>query len=489
MASNREKVFKGLSSQTIVTLVLGIVEILVFSIMSRLLSKEDFGYYAAISAITIVFNSLSEAGIGSAIIQKKDIDIEYRNTAFTLSLALGLFFSSILVCSSGILANLVIGEHLRIPLMFMSISILLHSLISVNVSQMKRNLQFLLIGKIQAVSYVLSSIVAIIMAIRGYGFHAIVANTILNSIFYYFLSLRAVGVHYSLYIDRRYLRDIVNFGGWLTASVVLRNLYHQVDKLLMSRLLSVSSLGAYNRPKEFISSISSKLNGIFDTVLFPVLSGVQDKKESIKSAFKKSLLYMNIFSMLLSLFFLTNHELIIRVFLGSKWLSVKSVFIILSLALIFNINGRLADCYFRSLALVKQQFFFRCIQLSLVSVAVVTGSVWNITGVALGYLLAEVSMIIVKILYISHKIDVKCKTTLFTMCRGWKFSLYVIPIVFVFSFFLPHNFFGNIVLLIIFSVYIALLFFKYPSVIDCDYASEIHSQLRCRMNNFIKKKF
>ena len=43
-ASNTQKVIKGISSQTLVTVVLGIVEIISFSVMSRLVNKEDFGY-------------------------------------------------------------------------------------------------------------------------------------------------------------------------------------------------------------------------------------------------------------------------------------------------------------------------------------------------------------------------------------------------------------------------------------------------------------
>ncbi len=44
MESNFQKTIKGFSSQTIVTLVTGIIEIAVFSIMSRILTKKDFGY-------------------------------------------------------------------------------------------------------------------------------------------------------------------------------------------------------------------------------------------------------------------------------------------------------------------------------------------------------------------------------------------------------------------------------------------------------------
>ena len=63
MLTNTRKVIKGVSSQTIVTIVLGIVEIVSFSIMSRLLSQKDFGYYVAIVAVATIFQSLADNGV------------------------------------------------------------------------------------------------------------------------------------------------------------------------------------------------------------------------------------------------------------------------------------------------------------------------------------------------------------------------------------------------------------------------------------------
>ena len=63
MLTNTQKVINGVSSQTIVTIVLGIVEIVSFSIMTRLLSQKDFGYYAAIVAVATIFQSLADNSV------------------------------------------------------------------------------------------------------------------------------------------------------------------------------------------------------------------------------------------------------------------------------------------------------------------------------------------------------------------------------------------------------------------------------------------
>lgn len=127
MQSNSQKVIRGVSSQTLVTLGMGVTEVIVFSIMSRLLSKEDFGLYASISAITVIFGSLSEAGIGSALIQKKDPNIDYVNTSFTISFILGSLFSFLLFFLSGLFSKVILTESLKLPLMIMSITILCKS--------------------------------------------------------------------------------------------------------------------------------------------------------------------------------------------------------------------------------------------------------------------------------------------------------------------------------------------------------------------------
>ena len=57
--SNYDKTVKGMSSQTVVTVLLAILELTAFAIMSRLLTKTEFGNYAVIMSITMVLRSLA----------------------------------------------------------------------------------------------------------------------------------------------------------------------------------------------------------------------------------------------------------------------------------------------------------------------------------------------------------------------------------------------------------------------------------------------
>ena len=483
-SSNTQKVLTGISSQTIVTIALGVTEIVSFSFMSRLLSKNDFGYYAAITAIVTVFSSLSNAGIGSAVIQCKELTKRYVDNAFTLSLIFGGGVSLLLCLLSRFLADIIIDVSMTVPLMLMSFTLLLNNLSSINISIMLRNLDFFKVGFINLSALILTSIIAIFLAWKGFGYYAIICRAVLLSTFTCLLSWIYCKRKYKLRYDRKTYIQILNFSGWLMASGVFRNFSQQVDKLLLGRLLSVSSLGMYNRPKEFILQVSSKLNGIFDQALFPVLSSLQDEKEKLKAAFDNALYLMNVFSLLLTLFFFINSKLIIAFFFGKEWIQLTSLLQIMSLVFLFNTNGRLADCYLRSLGKTKQQFYFRIAETITSIISVVLCYKWNIIGVALGFVLSNSIIKLSKILYTSHLLFISPVKTIRQIINSWTYIILYIPFFIVIYFFFYDTWTFNVLLLFSFLI-ISFIFFIYlPSLIGKRYKYQVHS----KVVNYLRNK-
>lgn len=482
--SNSEKAIIGISNQTIATISVGVVEIVFFSIMSRLLTKEDFGYYAAISAIVVIFGSFSETGIGSAIIQRKNIDNKFIDNAFTLSLIFGISISTILMVFSGFFSILIVDESIRIPLLLMSTTLFFHCMTSVNTSIMYRRLEFLKIGIITLVSSLISSVIAVGLALGGYGVYSIVVKSVLFSALCWLISFYYCKTRFSIRIDKPIVSTIANYSGWLMASVVFRNLSQQIDKLLMPKLLSVNALGAYNRPKDFVSQISSRINGIFDTALFPILSSIQDEKERLEQSFLKSLYYLNLFSLVLCLEFCINSKLLIRVFLGEEWLSLETIFIIASISIVFNIDGRLADCYLRSLALTKQQFYFRVFETAMKVGGTVIGSHWGVIGVVCAITIIDIFIKVLKLIYVSVKLQVDVFVMLQEIISSWRFSLVLIPLCIFVLWIIPETVFWHIVLQFFFVILCITLFLFYPKLVGDKYSKLITSFITRKKNSY-----
>lgn len=487
-SSNTNKALKGMSSQTLVTFVLGIVEIASFAIMSRLLSQEDFGYYAAITAVTMVFSSFSETGVGASIIQRKEIDSHYVNNCFTISFIFGAFISLLLVALAYPLACVVADKTMTVPLMLMSITLIGNCLTSVNISIMYRRLEFLQVGVISLISLVITTIVAILLALGGFGYYAILAKAIFTSVLSWLISSVMCKTKFKFEFSNSLFKSIFGFSGWLMASVFFRNLAQQLDKLLMARLLSISSLGAYNRPKEFIGQISSKFGGIFDTALFPVLSQIQDNKESMRRAYLRSMYMLNLASVVLALGFIFNGELIIRIFFGEEWLRILSVFQILSLAVVFNFDARLADCYLRSHGWTKQQFFFRMFEVGTKIIGLLVGYHWGLIGIALSVLSSDLLMVIVKHVYIARRIGVSTTDGVSALVKSWQFSVVCVPLLSLAMWYLPHSMGGCVINAVIFVTLLIVCFLICPSIAGREYKEDFYQNYVIKILNKLHLK-
>ena len=483
--TNTQKAVKGLSSQTIVTVVLGVVEIISFSIMSRLLSEQDFGYYAAIVAVSTIFSSLSSNGIGAAIVQRKQLNQQYIDNAFSLSLLIGIFVSGLLCVFSGVLARSVADESMQIPLMLYSSTLLLNCIISVNMALMQRELRFIRMGLVNLISLILTTIVAVVLALRGHGYYAILTKAILGSVITVVLSYYFVHVKYSIKFDINVMRQIFGFSGWLMASSLFRNFANQIDRLLMSSLFSVAILGVYSRPKEFVSNITDKFNSIFDTTLFPILSSIQDEEARIKQSYKVTLFFLNFMGMFLSMMLFCNSELVIRIFFGEEWLHIRTLFQIISFSSVLYVNGRIGDIYLRSLGLTRSQLFFRLGQLVAIVVLIVLLYKLGIFAVAIAAMIGYFIIAFLKVIYISRHIKMNVMSSLSSIVAGWKFLLFLAPFYLLMTIMLPHTIIGNIVQLSLLLLIIIVMLLFTPLLIGNYYKNYAYS----KVVNFFEQLF
>lgn len=460
-----------MASQSAVTLLTGCVDVVSFSIMSRLLSQSDFGYYAAITAITSIFACFADAGIGSAIIQQKEISEKFLNVAYTVSFFCGLIATTTLFVLSYPLAKFVVDKSMTLPLMLISITLLTNCIASVNISLLHRNLNFMKVGLINLFALVVTTIVAVALAYLGYGYYAILVKSIMASLITLVLSKIYSHSKFKFEWDSQVFKKIIGFSGWLTASGFFRDLALQLDRLMMSNLLSVSALGAYNRPKEFISQISNKIAGIFDTALFPVLAQLQDNKESMKNSYNKSLYLLNLASVIFALIFVFNADLVIRIFFGEEWLSITPVFQLLSLTVIFTFDARLSDCYFRSLGWTKQQFYFRIFEVAIRLVGLLIGFNWSIIGVATSFLVTSIIIVLIKYSYISRKIGVGFYRTCLIILKSWKMCFFAVPLLLIGQIVIPHSFISSILMLFVSIMVVIIPLLFAPKLVGEPYAS------------------
>ena len=78
-----------------------LTRLVVFIVLARLLTPEDFGLAALALVFIMMTQVVADQGLADAVIQRKDLDTEHLDSAFWLSLAVGVVL--VLLQASGLL--------------------------------------------------------------------------------------------------------------------------------------------------------------------------------------------------------------------------------------------------------------------------------------------------------------------------------------------------------------------------------------------------
>lgn len=487
MSSKTDTFLKGISVTTVFTIAGGILGVVYFAVMSRYLSKADFGYFAALTGIMTVISSLADAGLGAAIIQKKNADEGFISTAFTMSIALGVTGFLFILLLAPYLAKMLADDYLTLPLRIMSVTLLFHSFTSVANAQLYRSLKFKRIGTIGFISNIVNTSLSVVLAIKGCGLYAMISyatfGPLLTMIMLYTTSVKIP----RFLIRRNYVKGIFSFGGWLTLSVICNKIATYIDRLVLPKMTSVEALGAYTRPASFTSNITCSLTDIMDKVLFPMLSDIQDNRQAAINVFYRAVELLNAFSVILGCVFFFNADLIITVFFGKEWLELVPVLQVVSITSVFFIDTQLVDCFFRSLNFVKTGFYIRLFALLWNLFCIYWGAKFGVMGIAISLTFANVSVIILKMLVLSKKIGASWSVMLMKWLAAWKSAIapIIMGVAYLLSFKNP-TIGSEIVFAVLFAIVVVLELLAFPNVMGKEYINTLYPYVQ-RITNKIEK--
>ena len=385
------------------------------------------------------------------------------------------------------LARIVADDYLTTPIRVMSVTLLFNSFTSVANAQLYRNFQFKRIGTIQFLSNIFNTALSVSLAIKGFGLYAMIAyatfGPFLTMVILYSTSAKVPRIS----IQSSYVRGIFSFGGWLTLSVICNKIATYIDRLVLPRMTSVETLGAYTRPASFTNNLTGALTDIMDKVLFPLLSDIQDNRPAAISVFYRATELLNSFSVILGCLFFFNADLLIRIFFGVEWLDLAPVMRVVSLTAIFFIDSQLVDCFFRSFNFVKTGFFIRLFALFWNLFCLYWGTKYGVMGIAISLVFANISVIILKMLVLNKKLCASVRIMFAKWISSW---LVVVPPGLLGGGYLLlfHNpsLWNNVIFAIVQCIVIAVEFLFLPALVGKEYSNTLYPMLVSKLH--IKKK-
>lgn len=339
----KNKTFKGIIWKFLERFFAQFISLVVSVILARLLSPSD---YAPISIITIFFTFADvfiSSGLNTALIQKKNVEKDDYSTIFVFSFIVSLIIYLLIFIGAPVIANIYHQPILVTVFRVMGIVLIINSAKSVICAYVSSRLLFKKFFWSSISGTLISAVVGIVLAYRGYGVWALVAQQLSNSIIDTMILFITTEVRFSFRFSIKRLRELYKFGFNIFIASFVGTIYDQISPLVIGLKFSPTDLSFYEKGRSFPSLINSAFNDSISAVVFPAMSKVQDEKNKIL-IFTRRFMQLSsflIFPLMIG-FFCVSDEFVLLV-LSNKWLGASDYIKIFCLCYLFNIiqNGNL----------------------------------------------------------------------------------------------------------------------------------------------------
>lgn len=341
-------------------------------VLARFLTPTDFGQIGVLLIFSSVAGTLMEAGLGGSLVKEKEISDIDCSTIFVYNIVISITFYIIIFCCSGL-----IESYFKIPGLS-TVCRLLCSVFVVNswgqiaLTLLYRNLQFKVLCLNNAVGAFCSSIIAIIMAMKGCGVYALVAQLVFQQIIIVCLNWYFSKYHVSFKFSSKSFRRLFSFGFYTTISNMLETIYENIITSILGKYLGVKSAGYLTQAKRLETASCNVFVSTINNVSFPMLVKVNDNKEIFIKEADKLMRIGLLLSLPLIFSIAIYSEQIILIAFGDEWIAAASYLSILMFAGIFMIVESMTRNFLKSLLFVKTLFTITIIKRT-VSLALIFG--------------------------------------------------------------------------------------------------------------------
>ena len=320
MSSLKQKILSGVFWQGLARVGSQGMGCLIAVILARLLTPEDFGVIALIMVFITLCNTVIDSGFSNALIQKKEAIQSDFCSVFFINITLGLFLYAAMFFAAPLIARFYDSPRITCYLRIASLVLIISSFSRVQQAVLNKNMMFRLSFRINWVSLGISGVVGIIMAYRGFGVWALIAQQICNATIACLLLWLLVKWRPRLCFDRARTKKLFQFGWKFLVSSFLDTLYNNLYSVVIGKIANLTEMGFYNNGKSIPALGMETVCGTAGSVLFPAFSQLQDDREKMRELAERSL--QNIMFLVipaLTLLFILA-EPFIRIVFTDKWL-------------------------------------------------------------------------------------------------------------------------------------------------------------------------
>ncbi|MDH2355960.1 lipopolysaccharide biosynthesis protein [Bradyrhizobium sp. SSUT112] len=384
----------------------GALQIVSAVILARLLAPEDFGLVAIVTVLTSFAPLLIDFGLGDATVQRSKITRGQVNCLFWLSSGIGLAVALIVAACSPLIAW-IYGEPRLAPIaLCIAITFVLGGASNQHLALLRRSMQFGRIANIQILSTLAGIVVAVVVAIVGSGYWALVLRPVVSTF------CIALGAWFVCRWRPGFpafdsdVRPMIRFGQHVVGFSVIYTMAKSVDRIALGLFYRPDQVGYYQ------NAIALYENSIFAALIqlhmvaSATLSKLQSDPAALRQKYEAALSALAFFVMPAASILSVVAEDLTVILLGEKWRMAGSLLSIIALRGIFQVVEGSQGWLHVSIGRPDRWRNWGIITAAVQVVAVLAGLRFGATGVAIAMSVTSLLIALPSIIYAGRPIGI-----------------------------------------------------------------------------------
>ena len=299
--------------------VLALVSLASSMIVARLLTPEEIGIYSVSVAVIAVAQVLRDFGIGSFLVQVKDLSEAVVRTAFGLSLIVGSFLFVLVLGLAPLAARFYDEPALIQTLIISSLNFLILPFCSISMSILRREMQFKRIAMVNVSAALAGAIAVVIAALMGAGPNSMAISSIVASLATGIGTWIARENHRFLMPALSEWKTLLKYSSQATTASAVTSLAVSSNDLVLGKVLGFGPVAILSRAQGLMNLFHRDLMMAVRNVAFPAFARAHREGEALEPRYISSVAAISAvawpFYGMLALFPLE----IIRLLFGDQW--------------------------------------------------------------------------------------------------------------------------------------------------------------------------
>jgi O-antigen/teichoic acid export membrane protein len=298
--------------------------------LARLLSPDDGGLIAVLAIFTVIANILQESGFSSALVRKTDADDTDYSSVFYFNICISIGIYVLLFASAPLIEWFFDKPLLTNLSRFTFLAFVFNAFGIIQNVRLVKKMDFKTNAKASLLSTLVSGIVAVAMAYKGFGVWSLafqqVAQAFLRSIFLWI----AVKWRPKARFDKRRLREMYPYSIKLLINSLLNQISAAIYSLVFAKRFSFSDAGYYSYANKLGNIPQSVIASSLQGVAFPLLTRAGDDLKYKKRIFRKVVRVLCFIAFPIAFITITAAEPIVLLILREKWRGIIPILQILA---------------------------------------------------------------------------------------------------------------------------------------------------------------